>query len=188
MSVKLNKTISGAQPITFSLTKSASDETLDVYVGNKKICSETATDVSAPSFCRDAKGRIFVAYYYKPPTDTMICLARCDSEGNNKKTLIDTVSGKIPLLASDLTTGKVYVLYGTTLYEVGEEELDASGTNWPSVSLSSFSSINCIAAHGGQLFVLGKQGSDYKLYVYDIELVSSPTPPLLQINLTDVTK
>ena len=181
VSVKLNKTISGAQALTFSMTKSfdasgTPSARLDVYTGNKKICSETATDVSVPSFCRDAKGRIFVAYYYKPPTDTMICLARCDSEGNNKKTLIDTVSGNIPLLASDLTTGKVYVLYGTTLYEVGEDELNSSGTNWPSVNMGSdynFARIDLIAVHDRQLFVLGKKtgvGEVTKLYVYDINM------------------
>ena len=86
-----------------------------------------------------------------------------------------------PLLASDLVKEKVYLLDGDKkLYEVGEEELNSSGTNWSSVSLSSFSSIDCIAAHGGQLFVLGEQTSGTKLYVYNIE--SYPTPPPFQLD------
>lgn len=178
--VKLNKTISGAQALSFSITKFLDEngrpyEHLDVYAGNKKIDSEDKI-LLPPSFCRDAKGRIFVAYYYQP-NDTKIGLTCYDSEGNNKKTLVDNVFTSPPLLASDLRTGKVYLLVldsNKTLYEVGEEELNSSGTNWSSVSLSSFSSIDCIAAHGGQLFVLGKQTSDTKLYVYNIESYSTP--------------
>lgn len=172
--VKLNKTISGAQALSFSITKFLDEyghpyEHLDVYAGNKRLNSIDEI-LSVPSFCRDTKGRIFVAYYYRD-NDTKIGLTRCDSEGNNKKTLVDNVFTSPPLLASDLTTGKVYLLDGNkTLYEVGEEELNSSGTNWSSVSLSSFSSINCIAAHGGQLFVVGEQASDTKLYVYDINM------------------
>ena len=172
--VKLNKTISGAQALSFSITKFLDEyghpyEHLDVYAGNKRLNSIDEI-LSVPSFCRDTKGRIFVAYYYRD-NDTKIGLTRCDSEGNNKKTLVDNVFTSPPLLASDLTTGKVYLLDGNkTLYEVGEEELNSSGTNWSSVSLSSFSSIDCIAAHGGQLFVLGEKASDTKLYVYDINM------------------
>lgn len=172
--VKLNKTISGAQALSFSITKFLDEyghpyEHLDVYAGNKRLDSIDEI-LSVPSFCRDTKGRIFVAYYYRD-NDTKIGLTRCDSEGNNKKTLVDNVFTSPPLLASDLTTGKVYLLDGNkTLYEVGEEELNSSGTNWSSVSLSSFSSIDCIAAHGGQLFVLGEKASDTKLYVYDINM------------------
>jgi len=172
VSVKLNKTISGAQPITFSLTKSASDETLDVYVGNKNICSKTEPDVSAPSFCRDAKGRIFVAYYYHDGTYGALDLVRYDSEGNNPTTLINgQQSGSVWQLASDLATGKVYVLhYDKTLYEVGET---GSYTSWRNTTISGFAEIDSFAVHDRQLFVLGKKtgvGEVTKLYVYDINM------------------
>lgn len=171
VSVKLNKTISGAQPITFSLTKSASNETLDVYVGNKKICSKTAPDVSAPSFCRDAKGRIFVAYCYNNGSGALD-LIRYDSEGNNSTTLIPgQQSGSVWHLASDLVTGKVYVLhYDKTLYEVGET---GSYTSWRNTTISGFAEIDSFAVHDRQLFVLGKKtgvGEVTKLYVYDINM------------------
>ena len=184
VSVKLNKTISGAQALTFSITKSfdasgTPSARLDLYSGNKNICSKTEPDVSAPSFCRDAKGRIFVAYCYNNGSGALD-LIRYDSEGNEEEILINgQQSGSVWHLASDLTTGKVYVLrYDKILYEVDET---LPYTSWTSASLSSFLKIDCIAAHGGQLFVLGEQGSDYKLSVYDIE--SHSTPPSFQLTV-----
>ena len=183
VSVKLNKTISGAQALTFSMTKfydeyGTSYDRLDVYAGNKNIYHNTKV-LSPPSFCRDAKGRIFVADYYNNGSGAFN-LIRYDSEGNNPTTLINgEQSGGVWHLASDLVTGKVYALrYDKTLYEVGET---GSYTSWTSASLSSFLKIDCIAAHGGQLFVLGEQGSDYKLSVYDIE--SHSTPPSFQLTV-----
>ena len=173
VAVKLNRTISGAQALTFSMTKfydeyGTSYDRLDVYVGNKKIDSKDNV-LAPPSFCRDTKGRIFVAYYYRD-NDTKIGLTRCDSEGNNKKTLVDTVSSNIPLLASDLTTGKVYVLDSTTLYEVGET---GPYTSWRNTTISGFAEIDSFAVHDKQLFVLGKIGTAEKLYVYDIKTTPS---------------
>ena len=177
VSVKLNKTISGAQALTFSMTKSfdasgTPSARLDVYIGNKKICSETATDVSAPSFCRDAKGRIFVAYYYHNGTYGALDLVRYDSEGNNPTTLINgEQSGGVWHLASDLVTGKVYALrYDKTLYEVGET---GSYTSWRNTTISGFAEIDSFAVHDRQLFVLGKIGTAEKLYVYDIKTTPS---------------
>lgn len=179
VSVKLNKTISGAQALTFSMTKSSNGDVLDVYVGNKKIDSKDNV-LAPPSFCRDTKGRIFVAYYYRNVND-VLDLVRYDSEGNNPTTLINgQQSGGVWHLASDLTTGKVYVLrYDKILYEVGEAPLSPLlPPNWPSVSLSSFNTpdarIHLIAVHGGQLFVFGRQTSvDNGLYVYDIKTTPS---------------
>lgn len=180
VSVKLNKAISGAQALSFSMTKIPNGDVLDVYAGNKKIGSIDNV-LSPSSFCRDTKGRIFVAYYYQP-NDTKIGLTRYDSEGNNPTELIDEV--EVPpffhlILASDLVADKVYLLNGyKTLYEVGET---GGYTSWPFVRLSSFSSINCIAAHGGQLFVLGEKASGTELCVYDIG-IGSGTPPSIQLN------
>lgn len=179
VSVKLNKTISGAQALTFSMTKSSNGDVLDVYVGNKKIDSKDNV-LAPPSFCRDTKGRIFVAYYYRNVND-VLDLVRYDSEGNNPTTLINgQQSGGVWHLASDLTTGKVYVLrYDKILYEVGEAPLSPLlPPNWPSVSLSSFNTpdarIHLIAVHGGQLFVFGRQTPvDNGLYVYDIKTTPS---------------
>ena len=176
VSVKLNKTISGAQALTFSMEELPSHlYNVGVYVGNKKIESnENSNDkiLSVPSFCRDDKGNIFVAYYYKEGGDTKIYLVRCDSEGNNPTELINTVipsplSHRI-LLASDLVKEKVYLLDGDkTLYEVGET---GSYTSWRNAIISGFAEIDSFAVHDRQLFVLGKKGSDYKLYVYDINM------------------
>ena len=179
VSVKLNKTISGAQALTFSMEQTGvtpSPENLpvyhvDLYAGNKKIDSKDNV-LSPPSLCRDAKGRIFVAYYYKEGGDTKIYLVRCDSEGNNPTELINTVipsplSHRI-LLASDLVKEKVYLLDGDkTLYEVGET---GAYTSWRNATISGFAEIDSFAVHDRQLFVLGKKGSDYKLYVYDINM------------------
>ena len=59
VSVKLNKTISGAQALTFSMTKTGSYGsdplyTVNLYAGNKKIDSKDNV-LSPPSLCRDAK-------------------------------------------------------------------------------------------------------------------------------------
>ena len=165
--------------LTFSMTKSSNGDVLDVYVGNKKIDSKDNV-LAPPSFCRDTKGRIFVAYYYRNVND-VLDLVRYDSEGNNPTTLINgQQSGGVWHLASDLTTGKVYVLrYDKILYEVGEAPLSPLlPPNWPSVSLSSFNTpdarIHLIAVHGGQLFVFGRQTPvDNGLYVYDIKTTPS---------------
>ncbi len=179
VAVRLNKTISGAQALSFSMTKTPNGDVLDVYVGNKKIDSKDNV-LAPPSFCRDTKGRIFVAYYYRNVND-VLDLVRYDSEGNNPTTLINgQQSGGVWHLASDLATGKVYVLrYDKILYEVGEAPLSPLlPPNWPSVSLSSFSTldarIHLIAVHGGQLFVFGRQTPvDNGLYVYDIKTTPS---------------
>jgi len=173
--VKLNKIISGAQAITFSMTKfydeyGTSYDRLDVYAGNKNIYHNTKV-LSPPSFCRDAKGRIFVADYYNNGSGALN-LIRYDSEGNNPTTLINgEQSGSVWHLASDLTTGKVYALdYSQTLYEVGET---GSYTSWRNTTISGFAEIDSFAVHDRQLFVLGKKtgvGEVTKLYVYDINM------------------
>ena len=188
--VKLNKTISGAQALTFSMTKfydeyGTSYDRLDVYVGNKKIDSKDNV-LAPPSFCRDAKGRIFVAYYYRNVND-VLDLVRYDSEGNNPTTLINgQQSGGVWHLASDLVTGKVYALrYDKTLYEVGEAPLSPlSPSNWRRAVINGFTEVHSIAAHGGQLSVLGKIGTAEKLYVYDnIDSPLSTATPIPSIPL-----
>ncbi|MGI5173725.1 hypothetical protein H0R92_09005 [Treponema sp. OMZ 840] len=192
VSVKLNKTISGAQALSFSISKfhdalGMPSARLDLYSGNKKIDSKDKI-LAPPSFCRDAKGRIFVTYFYANGGRNVLDLVRYDSEGNNPKRLIPGEQGNsVWLLTSDLTTGKVYVLnYNKNLYEVGEEELETyPSSNWPFVDMGvlyNFDLIHCIAAHGGQLFVLGtKTGeTDTELYVYDIE--NFAVPPSFQLN------
>ena len=175
VAVRLNRTISGAQALTFSITKSFDAlgtpyDRLDVYVGNKKIDSKDNV-LAPPSFCRDTKGRIFVAYYYRNVND-VLDLVRYDSEGNNPTTLINgEQSGGVWHLASDLATGKVYVLrYDKTLYEVGET---GPYTSWRNTTISGFAEIDSFAVHDKQLFVLGKIGTAEKLYVYDIKTTPS---------------
>ena len=188
VSVKLSKTITGARPLTFSKTRhtdpagTVSYCILDVYSGDQKISTMTGEDVSAPALCRDAKGRIFVAYNYKSlsAANSQTGLYRYDSEGNNKALLYTDISTANPLLASDLTTGKVYLLDNTALYEVGERD-HSSSHPWSSDTISppsppspppaGFSPyVNGLAAHGGQLFVLWRMwpGTAAKLCIYDI--------------------
>lgn len=178
VSVKLNKTISGAQAITFSMTKTGTtpfgDQLyhVDLYAGNKKVGSKDNV-LSPPSFCRDAKGRIFVAYYYDESSRKKVDLIRYDSEGNESEKLIEKDQISSPLiLASDLTTKEVYAVRSGELYKVGT----GSFKLWPSVDMShlpyNFSGINLIAAHNGQLFVFGQKNGENNshLYVYDINL------------------
>ena len=175
--VKLNKTISGAQALTFSMTKTGTHGnnplyTVNLYAGNKKVGSKNNV-LLPPSFCRDAKGRIFVAYYYYESSREKADLIRYDSEGNESEKLIekDWISSPL-ILASDLTTKEVYAVRSRELYKVGT----GSFKLWPSVDMShlpyNFSGINLIAAHNGQLFVFGQKNGENNshLYVYDINL------------------
>lgn len=190
VSVKLNRTISGAQALTFSMTKTGTHGnnplyTVNLYVGNKKIDSKDNV-LSSPSFCRDGKGRIFVAYHYESSQEK-VDLVRYDSEGNNATRLIPgEQSGSVWSLTSDMTTGKVYVLDDNKkLYEVGEDPLSpTTPTNWRRAVINGFTEVHSIAAHGGQLFVLGKTGSGEELYVYDnIDNQLSTATPIPQIQL-----
>ena len=174
VAVKLNKTISGAQALTFSMTKTGTHGnnplyTVNLYVGNKKVGSKDNV-LSPPSFCRDAKGRIFAAYYYYESSREKVDLIRYDSEGNESEKLIkkDWISSPL-ILASDLTTKEVYAVRSRELYKVGT----GSFKLWPSVDMrSDYARINLIAAHNGQLFVFGQKNgvNNSHLYVYDINL------------------
>ena len=194
VSVKLSKTITGARPLTFSKTRhtdpagTVSYCILDVYSGDQKISTMTGEDVSAPALCRDGRGRIFVAYNYKSlsAANSQTGLYRYDSEGNNKELLYTDISTANPLLASDLTTGKVYLLDNTALYEVGETGPHSS---WPIAGISGFAEIDSFAAHGGQLFVLGKKtgvGEVTKLYVYDVNM-QLPANKIANETANDIT-
>lgn len=157
VSVKLNKTISGAQALTFSKTSSSSP-TFNFTVGGKSLLPSFSGQ-GLPAFCRDGKGNIYIGngntlHFYT-------------SEGDRSGTPT-VVTGNIKQLVGDSKTGKVFLLDDNKkLYDV---QAESPLSNWSSVSLSSFSSINCIAAHDGQLFVLGEQTSGTKLYVYDINM------------------
>ena len=180
--VKLNKIISGAQALTFSMTTSSSP-TFNFTVGGKSLLPSFSGQ-GLPAFCRDGKGNIYIGngntlHFYT-------------SEGDRSGTPT-VVTGNIKQLVGDSKTGKVYLLDDNKkLYDV---QAESPLSNWPSVSLSSagFSTgdarIYLIAAHDGQLFVFGRQTPvDNGLYVYDIEYESNPTPPPLQrIKLTSVT-
>lgn len=157
VSVKLNKTISGAQALTFSKTSSSSP-TFNFTVGGKSLLPSFSGQ-GLPAFCRDGKGNIYIGngntlHFYT-------------SEGDRSGTPT-VVTGNIKQLVGDSKTGKVFLLDDNKkLYDV---QAESPLSNWSSVSLSSFSSIKCIAAHDGQLFVLGEQTSGTKLYVYDINM------------------
>ena len=178
VSVKLNKTISGAQALTFSMTKTDSAPPQYIFTlnaGNKRISPPPSGNADILPFCRDGKGNIYIAkgnnlYFYT-------------SEGDSSGTPT-VVTGNIKQLVGDSKTGKVFLLDDNKkLYDV---QAESPLSNWPSVSLSSagFSTgdarIHLIAVHGGQLFVLGKQTSNTKLYVYNIESYS--TPPSFQLD------
>lgn len=182
VSVKLNKTISGAQALTFSKTSSSSP-TFNFTVGGKSLLPSFSGQ-GLPAFCRDGKGNIYIGngntlHFYT-------------SEGDRSGTPT-VVTGSIKQLVGDSKTGKVFLLDDNkNLYDV---QAESPLSNWPPVSLFSagFSTgdarIYLIAAHDGQLFVFGRQTpADNHLYVYDIEYESNPTPPPSQrIKLTSVT-
>ena len=186
VAVRLNKTISGAQAITFSMTKTDSTPpyTFTLNAGNKKISLSPGNADILP-FCRDGKGNIYIGngntlHFYT-------------SEGNSSGSVSMGATANIKQLTGDSKTGKVYLLDNNRmLYDV---QAESPPSNWPPVSLSSagFSTgdarIHLIAVHGRQLFVFGRQTpADNGLYVYDIEYESNPTPPPSQrIKLTSVT-
>ncbi len=171
--VKLNKTISGAQALTFSMTKTDSVPPHYIFTlnaGNKRISPPPGGNADILPFCRDGKGNIYIAkgnnlYFYT-------------SEGDDSSGTPTVVTGNIKQLVGDSKTGKVYLLDDNKkLYDV---QAESPLSNWPSVSLSSagFSTgdarIYLIAAHDGQLFVFGRQTpTDNGLYVYDIKTTPS---------------
>ena len=173
VAVQLNKTISGAQALTFSKTSSSSP-TFNFTVGGKSLLPSFSGQ-GLPAFCRDGKGNIYIG--------NGNTLRFYTSEGDSSGTPT-VVTGNIKQLVGDSKTGKVFLLDDNKkLYDV---QAESPLSNWPSVSLSSagFSTgdarIHLIAVHGGQLFVFGRQTpADNHLYVYDIQ--SHSAPPSLQL-------
>ncbi len=185
VNMRLNKQAAGLQNLFFSMTEDGkfsppNNHTRFRFVlsaGTKAIAEKHV--LSLPRWCRDNKGRLYLAYSYDEGNPE-IHIVRYDAEGMHEQSADNSpftppAAPVFPdwlpgLLASDLVTGNVYYLASNhVLKKVDADSTPPVHTTY--TGMSSFNTINCIAAHDGQLFVLGLTSTDTHkcLYIYDID-------------------
>lgn len=186
VNMRLNKQAAGLQNLFFSMTEDGRFGPPNnniryrfVLSAGTKVIAEKHV-LSLPRWCRDNKGRLYLAYSYDPGNPA-IHIVRYDAEGMHEQSA-DNSSPPPPssteyhprLLTSDLVTGNVYYLDSNRmLKKVDADSTPPVLTPYTGFSFSALpgNHIDCIAAHNGQLFILGaKPGENNKcLYIYDID-------------------
>lgn len=177
VSVKLKKAAVALNDLLFGTNKpysSYSDYTLKLKIGSKEIVNKT--NIWHHSFCRDNKGRTYLAYQ----KGSNCTLERYTSEGDKESKTFTLPSGcHQPTLASDYATGKVYfateISSSTKLLRINEDgttkELELQGG-------AHISHINRYAVYNDILITLSFAG--FKMYringiqLSEITLSSSP--------------
>lgn len=132
VSVKLKKTAVALNRLLFGTNKphesdpvsssSVNDYTFTLKIGSKEVKKE---HIKYHNFCRDNKGRTYLAYN----TGNQWDIERYTSEGRKEEKNFDSIMGVSPLiLASDHATGAVYLAekvkttsYSTKLYRINED-------------------------------------------------------------------
>jgi len=188
VNMRLNKQAAGLQNIFFSMTEDGRFGPPNnniryrfVLSAGTKVIAEKHV-LSLPRWCRDNKGRLYLAYSYDEG-NSAIHIVRYDAEGMHEQSADNSTFFPFPplpppssteyhpgLLTSDLVTGNVYYLDSSySLKKVDADSTPPVHTTY--TGMSSFNTINCIAAHDGQLFVLGLTSTDTHkcLYIYDID-------------------
>ena len=185
VSVQLKKAAAALNDLLFGTNKpysSYSDYTLTLKIGSKEIVNKT--NIWYHSFCRDNKGRTYLAYQESSNTT----LERYTSEGDKDvKTFTLPEHCHRPALASDYATGKVYLAAeiggSTKLLRINEDgttkELALQGG-------AQLSYINGYAVYDNGLITLalghGVAGQELKIYHIDGDQLSettlSPSPDL----------
>ncbi|MEL3907140.1 MAG: hypothetical protein P1P65_08985 [Treponema sp.] len=192
VSIKLKKSAAALNSLLFGTDKSHAgghhDYTLTLKIGSKEIKKE---NIRYHNFCRDNKGRTYLAYQegndYK--------LERYTSEGDKEDktfTLPEYSYGVI--LASDHTTGKVYLAAVVSLpgghparklFRINEN--GGSLTELTGITLGF---IESCAVHNDVFVTLGYEGTTKKLKMYRIngDTFSEITLSAPQPNLSEDTK
>ena len=188
VNMRLNKQAAGLQNLFFSMTEDGRFGPPNnniryrfVLSAGTKVIAEKHV-LSLPRWCRDNKGRLYLAYSYDEG-NSAIHIVRYDAEGMHEQSADNSTFFPFPplptphfpeylpgLLTSDLVTGNVYYLDSNhVLKKVDADSTPPVHTTY--TGMSSFNTINCIAAHDGQLFVLGLTSTDTHkcLYIYDID-------------------
>lgn len=178
VSVQLKKAAAALNDLLFGTNKpysSYSDYTLTLKIGSKEIVNKT--NIWYHSFCRDNKGRTYLAYQESSNTT----LERYTSEGDKDvKTFTLPEHCHRPALASDYATGKVYLAAeiggSTKLLRINEDgttkELALQGG-------AQLSYINGYAVYNNGLITLalghGAPGQKLKIYHIDGDQLSETT-------------
>lgn len=163
--VKLNKVIASMRPIPFSVNGSSAPYTFKLNMGGTPLeIAQSGSGRDYLFFTRDGKGRLYVAY-----SDPPVVIRRYTSEGDHEKKL--SLPGSVTSVDSfttDLKTGRVYMLSGSTLYEI-----DNNGNLMPVIG--SAGTIKASAAYNGYLFVYSSLPAGGQLQMYRL----TGTPPAL---------
>ncbi|WP_444818801.1 hypothetical protein E4N82_12325 [Treponema denticola] len=163
--VKLNKVIASMRPIPFSVNGSSAPYTFKLNMGGIPLeIAQSGSGRDYLFFTRDGKGRLYVAY-----SDPPVVIRRYTSEGDHEKKL--SLPGSVTSVDSfttDLKTGRVYMLSGSTLYEI-----DNNGNLMPVIG--SAGTIKASAAYNGYLFVYSSLPAGGQLQMYRL----TGTPPAL---------
>lgn len=126
VSVQLKKAAAALNSLLFGTNKpytsSVNDYTFTLKIGSKEVKKE---HIKYHNFCRDNKGRTYLAYNAGNQWD----IERYTSEGRKEEKNFDSIMGVSPLiLASDHATGAVYLAekvkttsYSTKLYRINED-------------------------------------------------------------------
>lgn len=173
VNMRLNKQAAGLQNLFFSMTEDGTFSTSEtrfrfaLSAGTKAIAEKHV--LSLPRWCRDNKGRLYLVYFYRE-NDLQIDIVRYDAEGMNEQTIVSAVATRLGHFASDLVTGHVY--YSASSSSLQKVDADSSSPVLTGYGgMGPFATIDCIAAHNGQLFILGaKMGENNQcLCIYDID-------------------
>jgi len=190
VSVKLKKAAAALNSLLFGTNKpytsSVNDYTLTLKIGSKEVKKER---INYHNFCRDNKGRTYLAYQESSNTT----LERYTSEGDKDiKTFTLPEHCHRPALASDYATGKAYLAAeiggSTKLLRINEDgttkELALQGG-------AQLSYINGYAVYDNGLITLalghGAAGPELKMYRITEDTVSEITLSA-QPNLREDTK
>lgn len=191
VNMRLNKQAAGLQNLFFSMTEDGMFGPPNnniryrfVLSAGTKVIAEKHV-LTFPQWSRDNKGQLYLAYSYNEG-NTGIVINRYDAEGMHEKTIVNGIyplsppaytpplsSSPLPLpgfLASDLVTGHVYYLDNNCFLQKIDADSTSAFTSYGGIG-SFANNVDCIAAHDGQLFVLGLTSTDTHkcLYIYDID-------------------
>ena len=186
VSVQLKKVAAALNSLLFGTNKpytsSVNDYTFTLKIGSMEVKKE---HIKYHNFCRDNKGRIYLAYN----TGNQWNIERYKSEGDKDDKSFDGFMGTSPLiLASDHATGGIYAIQSNsgTPSKAFRVKEDGSHTE---LTGSSIGYTMRHAVHNNILIALerGTTGHELKIYRIDGDQLSEITLPA-QPNLREDTK
>jgi len=203
--IKLKKSVAALKGLLFGTNKqldsaaTGQSYTLTLKIGSKEI---TKTNVVSHSFCRDNKGRTYLAYN----TGNQWNIERYTSEGDKESKTFNLPERCYELiLASDHATGAVYLAAGirgdAKVYRIKEdgsfEEITLEGEGVASIKIISTIAvyndilIACIGSSKLSSFkISGNKAEKLKDYALNddtkIDLKNQGIPPLVYIKINDL--